>query len=297
MIDKFNIKIPDNASVITMDSKLPLDYIHLGDCMKYMRTLPDSSVDLVITDPPFNIGKKYDSYNDNLKFEEYLNWCYNWLDEVTRILKPGGSLYLFNYPENNAYLKVYLDKKLNFRRWLTWHYNTNTGHSKINYTRTQHSILFYTKGDNYIFNKDEVVQPYKNPTDKRIKKLLADGKKGTGPYDVFIFNIVKNVSKQKTEHIAQLPVELVEIFVKASSLQSQLIFDPFMGSGTTAVAAKKNGRHYLGCEISKKYYNIIQTRLSNLDNQIKESTMQAKGKQKLVDRISQQSIVISTNSS
>jgi DNA modification methylase len=297
MIDRFNIKVSNNKNVISMDSKLPLDYIHLGDCMKYMQTLPDSSVDLVITDPPFNIGKKYDSYSDNLKFEEYLNWCYNWLDETTRILKPGGSLYLFNYPENNAYLKVYLDKKLNFRRWLTWHYNTNTGHSKINYTRTQHSILFYTKGDNYIFNKEEVVQPYKNPTDKRIKKLLADGKKGTGPYDVFIFNIVKNVSKQKTEHIAQLPVELVEIFVKASSLQNQLIFDPFMGSGTTAVAAKKNGRHYLGCEISKKYYNIIQTRLSDLDNQIQESAMQAKGKQKLVDRMSQKSIVITTNSS
>lgn len=245
-----------------MKTELPSDHIHNGDCLEYMKTMPDECVDLVITDPPFNIGKKYDSYADNLKFEEYLKWCYRWLEECIRILKPDGSLYLFNYPENNAYLKVHLDKKLHFRRWLTWHYNTNTGHSKKSYTRTQHSILFYTKNDDYTFNKKDVAQPYKNPTDKRIQKLIAEGKNGTGPYDVLMFNIVKNVSKEKTEHIAQLPVGLVELFVKASSKPGQLVFDPFMGSGTTAVAAKKTGRHYLGCEISKKYHDIIKERLS-----------------------------------
>ncbi|MFH1199920.1 MAG: site-specific DNA-methyltransferase, partial [Candidatus Micrarchaeota archaeon] len=197
------------------------------------------------------------------KFEEYLSWCHQWLDECIRILKPHGSFYLFNYPENNAYLKVYLDKKIRFRRWLTWHYHTNTGHSKKNFTRTQHSILFYTKGEEYVFNKEDVAQPYKNPADKRIQKLISQGKNGTGPYDVFIFNIVKNVSKEKTEHIAQLPLSLVEIFVKASSNPGQLVFDPFLGSGTTAVAAKKNGRKYLGCEISKKYCGIIQSRLKD----------------------------------
>jgi site-specific DNA-methyltransferase (adenine-specific) len=292
-LDIYNINI--NKILINMKDNLPLDSIHLGDCIEYMRSLPSGVVDLVITDPPFNIGKKYDSYSDNLKFEEYLNWCYQWLDEVIRILKPDGSLYLFNYPENNAYLKVYLDKKLEYRRWLTWHYNTNTGHSKVNYTRTQHSILFYTKGKKYTFNKADVVQPYKNPTDKRIKKLLSNGKKGTGPYDVFMFNIVKNVSKQKTAHIAQLPVELVEIFVKASSNPGQVIFDPFMGSGTTAVAAKKNNRHYLGCEISEKYYNIINNRLQDLDKNMKEVVMQANGKRKLVESLEQNAVIAVTS--
>ncbi len=262
-------------------ASIPLDYVYYGDCLTYMSGLPDACVDLVITDPPFNIGKQYDSYKDNLKFEEYLNWCHHWLDELIRILKPNGSLYLFNYPENNAYLKVFLDKKLNFKRWLTWHYNTNTGHSKSNYTRTQHSILFYTKGNKHTFNKAAVAQPYKNLTDKRIKKLLANGKNGTGPYDVFLLNIVKNVSKQKTEHVAQLPVELVEIFVKASSNPGELVFDPFLGSGTTAVAALRNNRHYLGCELSKKYYDIITTRLSHVDTKTKVA-IQIKNKQKLI---------------
>ncbi|MCL4379017.1 MAG: hypothetical protein M1160_01675 [Candidatus Marsarchaeota archaeon] len=69
-----------------------LDYVYYGDCLEYMRRMPNSCVDLIITDPPFNIGKKYDSYKDNLRFEEYLNWCYQWLDEAVRILKPEGSL-------------------------------------------------------------------------------------------------------------------------------------------------------------------------------------------------------------
>ncbi len=238
-----------------------MNKVHLGDCLEHMKSMPDGCVDLIITDPPYNIGKKYDNYSDNLRFDEYLDWCYSWLDECIRVLKPTGSLFLFNYPENNAYLKVYLDKKLIFRRWLTWHYHTNTGHSKRNFTRTQHSILFYTKSDRYTFNKKEVAQPYKNPTDRRIQKLMASGKNGTGPYDVFIFNIVKNVSKEKTPHITQLPLALVEIFVKACSNPGDLVFDPFLGSGTTAVAAKKNNRNYLGCEISKTYYDIAIQRL------------------------------------
>jgi DNA modification methylase len=244
-----------------MRTDIKTNFVHVGDCIEYMNKLPDKCVDLIITDPPFNIGKKYEAYTDKLGFEEYIEWCKKWLDECIRILKDEGSFYLFNYPENNAYLKIYLDKKLKFRRWLTWHYNTNTGHSKRNYTRTQHSILFYTKSDKYVFNKTEVVQPYKNPTDKRIRKLIANGSNGTGPYDTFIFNIVKNVSKEKTEHIAQLPLALVDIFVRASSKKNQLVFDPFLGSGTTAVAAKKNGRNYLGCEISEIYWKIIQERL------------------------------------
>jgi len=244
-----------------MGTNVKMNYIHLGDCLEFIKKLPDECVDLIITDPPFNIGKKYDSYTDNLRFDEYIDWCKKWLDECVRILDAKGSLYLFNYPENNAYLKIYLDKKMNFRRWLTWHYHTNTGHSKKNYTRTQHSILFYTKSDEYTFNKADVAQPYKNPTDKRIKKLMAQGRSGTGPYDTFIVDIVKNVSNDKTEHIAQLPLAIVEIFVKASSKEGQLVFDPFMGSGTTAMAAKRNRRKYLGCEISRKYIEIIEKRI------------------------------------
>lgn len=242
--------------------------VHCDDCLNIMPIIPNESVDLIITDPPFNIGKNYNTYKDRMKKEEYFEWCESWLDECIRLLKPHGSLYLFNYPENNAYLLPFLDKRMIFRRWLTWHYPTNTGVSPKNYTRAQHSILFYTKTNDSIFNKVEIAEPYKNPADKRIKELIANGSKGRTPYDVFEFNIVKNVSKEKTGHVCQIPEKLVEIFIKASSNKGDLVFDPFLGSGTVAAAAAKLGRNYLGCEIDKKYCEIINQRLKNTILQI-----------------------------
>ncbi|MEW6294810.1 MAG: site-specific DNA-methyltransferase [Candidatus Diapherotrites archaeon] len=243
-----------------------------------MKAFPDESVDLIVTDPPFNIGKKYNTYVDRMKKIEYVEWCKNWLGECIRMLKKKGSLYLFNYPENNAYLMPFLDEKLIFKRWMTWHYPTNTGMSPTNFTRSQHSILFYTKSKNAVFNKKEIAEPYRNPTDKRILERIKNGSNGKVPYDVFQFNLVKNVSKEKTEHVCQLPEKLVEIFVKASSNKGDLVFDPFMGSGTVAVAAKKLNRDYLGCEIDKKYCKIIESRLKDtmfpLERFIKNSNEQ-----------------------
>jgi len=265
---------------------MEVNKIYNEDCLEGMKRMPDESVDLIITDPPFNIGKLYNSpYKDKKSKEEYIEWCKKWLIECIRILKENGSLYLFNYPENNAYLMPFLDENLLFKRWMTWHYPTNTGHSKYNFTRTQHSILFYTKSKKQsgcIFNKDDIAEPYRNPTDKRIKKLIESGSKGKTPYDVFRYdyngediiemNIVKNVNKDKTEHVCQLPVKLIDIFVKASSNKGEIVFDPFMGSGTVAVSAKKNGRKYLGFELSSDYYNIIINRLKNLDTSLKNFT-------------------------
>lgn len=236
-----------------------------GDCLKKLKKISNNSVDLIVTDPPFNIGKKYGKYKDNLPHEKYIKWCKQWLTECIRVLKPTGSLYLFNYPRNNAYLAPFLDKQLKFRRWMTWHYPTNTGHSKRNYTRTQHSILFYTKSDKYTFNRKEIAQPYKNPNDKRIKELIKNGSNGRAPYDVFHFNIVKNVSKDKTSHPCQLPKELVKIFIKASSKPGDWVLDPFAGSFTVNVAAKEIGRNSIGIELNPKFVIIGRKRLSNTE--------------------------------
>ena len=234
-----------------------------GDCLVELKKIPKETIDLVLTDPPFNIGKNYGLYKDKMNKEDYIEWCEKWLTECMRILKPTGSLYLFNYPENNAYLMPFLDKHLIFRRWMTWHYPTNTGHSKRNYTRTQHSILFYTKSEKYTFNREAVAQPYRNPTDKRIKELIKNGKNGTAPYDVFHFNIVKNVSKEKTAHPCQLPKELLKIFIKASTNEGDVILDAFAGSFSTAAAAKELDRNSISIEINPKYCKIGTERLLN----------------------------------
>ena len=240
-----------------------------GDCVNELKKFQDGSVDLVITDPPFNIGKKYNSYTDNKSKEEYLKWCENWLSECVRVLKEGGALYLFNYPENNAYLMPFLDKNLTFKRWMTWHYPVNTGMSPTNFTRSQHSILFYVKGKKpKIFNKKDIAVPYRNPTDKRIRERIKNGSNGKTPYDVFHFNIVKNVSKTKTEHPCQIPEKLIEIFIKASSNKGDLVLDPFGGSFTTSAVAKRLGRNSISMELNPKFCEIGKQRLSKITSLI-----------------------------
>ena len=234
-----------------------------GDCVEELNKLKDKSVDLIVTDPPFNIGKDYGRYKDRKKKDDYIEWCKEWLHECIRVLKDGGSLYLFNYPENNAYLMPFLDEHLTFKRWMTRHYPVNTGMSPTNFTRSQHSILFYVKGKKpRIFNKDDIAEPYRNPTDKRILERIRNGSKGKTPYDVFQFNIVKNVNKDKTEHPCQLPKSLIEIFIKASSKKGDLVLDPFGGSFTTSAVAKELNRHSISIEINPEYCRIGKERLS-----------------------------------
>ena len=132
--------------------EININQIIHGDCLNVLKNIPNEYVNIIVTDPPFNIGKNYKSYKDRMKKEEYIRWCEVWLKECIRILMPTGSFYLFNYPENNAYLMPFLDKNMLFKRWMTWHYPTNTGMSPTNYTRTQHSILFYTKTKNATYD-------------------------------------------------------------------------------------------------------------------------------------------------
>jgi DNA modification methylase len=244
--------------------------------------LPDKSVKLVITDPPYNIGLKYNHYKDNIDWDEYYKLLEERLKEIARILSDDGSLYWINYPEINAKTMPLIDKTgLMFRRWLTWHYPSNIGHSETNYTRSQRAILFYTKTKNNTFNKDAIVQPYKNPDVGKIKKLIAKGKKGRVPYDalnmqdlfeifkedlptVLNFNLLKNVSKEREiNHPCQLPPALLKVFIKASSNPGDIVLDCYAGTFTTNLAAKELGRKSIGIEIDPKYVSYGKKRLQN----------------------------------
>jgi len=241
----------------------------IGDSLETLKKIDSSNIDLIITDPPFNIGKKYgDFYQDNKEHDDYIEWCKTWLFDCIRILKNSGSLYIFNYPENNVYLFPFLQERMIFKRWLTWHYPTNIGHSKINFTRSQYSILFFTKSKNYVFNKIDIAEPYKNPNDKRIKERIKNGSKGRTPYDVFQFNLVKNVSKEKTLHPCQIPISLLKIFIKASSNIGDTVLDPFAGSFSTCAAAKELGRNSIGIDINPYYVEIGRERLMKIDSSV-----------------------------
>lgn len=255
-----------NLENITNEEKNKKHKIICGDCLFEFPKIANESVDLIIADPPFNVRKKYNSYKDNKSRKEYIEWCHKWLIECIRVMKDGSALYLINYPENNAYLVPFLDEKLTFKRWMTWHYPTNTGMSPTNFTRSQHAILFYIKGEKpRIFNKNDIAVPYKNENDKRIQKLLAEGSPGRTPYDVFHINIVKNVSKDKTDHPCQIPIKLLEIFIKASSNKGDLVLDPFGGSFSTMTACHNLDRKSISIELDETYCNQGIKRLEKLD--------------------------------
>ena len=258
-----------------------------GDCLKVMKKIPSESVDLIFTDPPYNRGIKYvkKDFIDRKNKKDYLNWLAERLREMYRVLKPTGSMYLMNYPEWNSRILPFLEDELRMklRRWIVWHAPTNIGHSKKNWTRSHRSILFLTKGKDYTFNRKEILQPYKNPEVSKIKKRIDAGIKGRGAYDklnlkdvfeiletqgqpqdVIEKNLLKNVRKERqTWHACQLPPELIEIFIKVSSNSGDIILDPFAGTFTTSMAAKKLGRKSIGIEISKKYVRFGKGRLKN----------------------------------
>ena len=157
-----------------------------GDSLKLLNYLPKKSINLVITDPPYNRNLNYgDTYNDNKKWPEYYEWYKSWLRLIPPILSENGSFYLINYPEINARVLPYIEDELHLklRNWIVWHYPTNIGHSPKKFTRSHRSILFFTKGDNYIFNSDAIIQPYKNPDVKKIKERIKLGHKGRSSYD------------------------------------------------------------------------------------------------------------------
>lgn len=255
-------------------------FLFTSDCLDVLKQIPDNSVKLIITDPPYNVNLKYNKYKDNKKWEDYFSELGERLQEMARILTDDGSLYIINYPEINAKSMPEIEKAgLIFRRWLTWHYPTNMGHSKTNYTRSQRSILFYTKTMKNLFNKDAIVQPYKNPDVKKIKDLIAKGKKGRTPYDglenkdlfeifqesmpdFLNFNVLKNVSKDReSNHPCQLPLPLLKVFIKASSNEGDFVLDAYAGTFTTSAAAKDLNRYSVGIELDPKYVKYGKKRL------------------------------------
>jgi site-specific DNA-methyltransferase (adenine-specific) len=250
----------EETPVIPMLGVYALNQIHQVDCLQGLAGLPENSLDLVVTDPPYNLGKNYgEGSSDSLPTEDYFNWCMQWFIGVYRTLKDGGTFYVMHYPEVTARWKQQLDNLFTFQRWLSWVYPSNIGHSNGNWRRSHRAILYYVKGKQpSYFKGDADPQPYKNPDDHRVAHL---GKAGTTPYDWWEFDLVKNVSQPKTEWPNQLPVDLVKRIVTTSCAVDGIICDPFMGSGTTAEAALMTERSWIGFDLQSKACEITRNRI------------------------------------
>ncbi|MDR1653836.1 MAG: site-specific DNA-methyltransferase [Prevotellaceae bacterium] len=234
------------------------------DVMQVLKRLPDSSLDMVYGDPDYNVGINYAGKNYTQKWNDYINWYIELTQESLRVLKPTGNLFMLNYPKQNAYLRVkFLDENACEVNDYVWVYNTNVGHSPRKFTTAHRSILHATKSKENAFYKENVAVPYQNPTDKRIMQRIANGHIGRMPYSWFYYDLVKNVSKDKTFHSCQIPLPLVEMMIKSCTQKNADVFVLFGGSGSELVLCKNLKRNYISCEIHPEYYQMIVDRLQN----------------------------------
>jgi site-specific DNA-methyltransferase (adenine-specific) len=264
----FNIDTQDS------DDKIPqLFYSHpngdiwVGNAIAWLHSLTSESVDLIFADPPYNIKKaEWDTFDSQ---EQYVKWSIGWLEEAARVLKPTGTLFVCGFSETLADLKLPASRYFKGCRWLIWHYK-NKANLGSDWGRSHESILHFRKSQKFTFNIDDIRIPYGNHTLKYPEHPQAEtsqyGKGSNGkdrlwkpnpagakPRDVIEIPTTCNGMHEKTPHPTQKPEELLRKLVLASSNVGDLVVDPFLGSGTTAVVAEQLRRKWKGCDISHEY--------------------------------------------
>ena len=235
-----------------------------GDCLELFKGIPDNSVNVTFADPPFNLKKKYNSYRDMKEFQEYLEWCRHWIREMVRVTKPTGSIFVHNIPKWLTYYATYLNEIADFKHWISW--DAPTAPMGKSLQPAHYGILFYAKDVKQ--NKyNEIRYPHKRC--RKCRFLLKDygGKKsGLHPFGPLVSDVwsdihrIKN-NKYRDHHPCQLPIHLLERLILMSTEKDDIILDPFMGTGTTAIAAKRLGRNYIGFELDPNYTEISKNKL------------------------------------
>ena len=261
-----------------------LNRIHQGDCVAGMNSLPEGCVDLAFADPPFNIGYKYDVYDDRREHQHYIDWSREWIAAVYRALKPNGTFWLAIGDEYAAELKL-ASQDIGFtcRSWVVWYYTF--GVNCVNKFTRSHAHLFYFVKDpnNFTFRgeaaenripsarqlvyNDARANPHgRLPDDTwilRPQELGPEGFPATG--DTWHISRVCGTYKERVAGAAnQLPEHLIGRIIRGSSNPGDVVIDPMCGTGTVPAVAKKLERHYLGFEQSPVYFAMADDRIANV---------------------------------
>lgn len=240
------------------------------DALEGITKIPDGVLDLVVTDPPYCLGKDYGNDSDKLDPEAYLGWSKQWIDAVIPKLKPNGCLYVFVTWRYSPELFCYLKRKLTMLNEIIWDRKVpSMGGSTRRFSSVHDTIGFFAKSKDYYFDIDAIRIPYDAETKKARSRSIFVGKKwlevGYNPKDVWAVSRLHAIHSERVEHPTQKPLEIIERMIKASCPVDGIVLDPFMGSGTTAVAAKRLSRKFIGFEINPKYCDLIQQRLLGAD--------------------------------
>ena len=244
--------------------------IYPGNCLELLKQIPDASIQLIVTSPPYNLGKEYEK---KLQLKAYLEEQAVVIEECARTLSPKGSIcwQVGNYVNNGSIIPldtvlypIFSGLGLTMRNRIIWHFEHGL-HCSKRFSGRYETLLWFTKSADYIFNLDPVRVPQKYPGKKYFKGPNA-GKfscnpKGKNPSDVWVIPNVKNNHVEKTEHPCQYPVELVERLVLSMTDPGDWVLDPFLGTGSTIIAAVRHGRKGAGAEIVDKYVEIAEKRI------------------------------------
>ena len=250
------------------------------DCLEAMTILPDESINLTVTSPPYNIGKEYENL---LPLDDYINWCKKWITEVYRLTLCDGAFWL-----NLGYLSIKNRAKaipISYLLWdkipfyliqeIVWNYGAGVAGSKFFSPRNEKFLWYVKNSEAYTFNLDDIRDPnVKYPNQKKNGKIRVNPL-GKNPTDVWEFPKVTSgqnrSSKERTPHPAQFPSSVIQRIIQASSNQNQIVLDPFLGSGTTAMVALNLNRLVIGFEIRQDYCDIAANRIETF---LKEQSCQ-----------------------
>lgn len=245
----------------------PRAYIQIEnmDCLDYLSSIPDNSVDLVLTDPPYFIG--YDGgkgWDKQWKTEqEYLQWCRKWTHECVRVLKPQRMLIVWGTLKTDTFLKYKLNclsshPDLSPQQEIIWSYNWG-GRTKYNFGRKHEYAWCYSKGSTFLFNADDV------KIERRTKNNFRTGEASeTGTIPTAVWQINNHTTSKDfiNWHPTTKNLLVLERMIRAYTNPGDIVLDIFMGSGSTAVASYRCGRNCIGCEINPEYYRKLSERVA-----------------------------------
>lgn len=244
--------------------------IYPNNCLDFLKTVPNNTFQLVVTSPPYNIGKEYEK---KINFQTYLAQQAEVIEECARALTDEGSIcwQVGNYVEDGTIIPldtvlypIFSGLGLKMRNRIIWHFEHGL-HCSRRFSGRYETIIWFTKSKNYFFDLDPVRIPQKYPGKKHFKgpKIgqYSCNPLGKNPGDLWTIPNVKNNHIEKTDHPCQFPVELIERLVLSLSKENDWVFDPFLGTGTSIIAAIRHNRRGAGAETVKKYVDLARNRV------------------------------------